>query len=345
MKAQFLIPSSSLLFIAALLQSCAINSTLIDSKQVTVTHEHRVKLPAAMYTPGASNLPMFEKKGEASLSVSMTNSGKNTNNDSNPEGDPNKVRGGVTHQNISKTRTYSMSGGYALTDKIGLTASFTTGKDREEYHPYIESWNLTQDVYNTDYWFGIPITWDHWVQGSWQSTDQVQTINDYQKLRKTIVRSYQYYDGEVAVGKYQRKNNLKTGFYAGLGLAQNQYEGHLARYGNGDVYGRQEASFFKLFLLPSVAYSSGWMELGAACKGSFMRYNLKSIETSTRQYDAASNDLFFVEPSVFLRIGPKAFRVHVEHKWLNSLGKSPFPTNSSFTSIGVISIVNTKNNR
>ncbi len=345
MKAQFLISACSFFAATLLLQSCAVNSTLIDSKQVTVTHEHRVNLPAAMYTPGAANLPMFEKKGDASLAVSMTDSGKNTNNDSNPEGDPNKVKGGTTFQTISKTQTYSVNAGYALRDDLGLIANFTVGKDRAEYHPYIESWNLTQDVYSTEYWFGIPITWNHWIQGSWHAINKVETINDYQKLRKTIVHSYQYYDGEVAIGKYRRKNNLKTGFYGGMGLAQNQFEGHLTRTGNAEAYGKHEASFFKLFLLPSAAYSSGWVELGVAAKGSFLRYNLKSAEAFSRQYDALSQNLYFVEPSVFLRIGPKACRIHVEHKWLSSLGKSPFPTNGSFTSVGVISMLNVKKSR
>ncbi len=51
MKAQFLISACSFFEATLLLQSCAVNSTLIDSKQVTVTHEHRVTLPAAMCLP------------------------------------------------------------------------------------------------------------------------------------------------------------------------------------------------------------------------------------------------------------------------------------------------------
>ena len=339
MKAQSLLPISALFSVILLFQSCAINSTLIDTQQITVTHEHRVELPAAMYTPGTSNLPMFEKKGDVSLAVSMTNSGKNTNNDSNPEGDPTKVSGKTTHQTISKTRTYTVNAGYALTDEIGLTASFTTGKDREEYRPYIESWNLTQDVYSTEYWVGFPLTWDNWVQGSWQSNNQIQTINDYQKVSKNIVRSYKYYDGELAIGKYKKHNNLKTGMYGGLGFAKNEFKGHLTRNYHRDIYSQHDASFFKLFVLPSAAYSQGWIELGAAVKGSFLRYNLKSMENNDRQYSAEVKNIFFVEPTVFLRIGPKAFRVQVEQKWLKGLGKSPFSTNNSFTSVGVISML------
>ncbi len=342
MKAQLFLPVSLLFSAILLFQSCAYNSTLIDSKQVTVTHEHRVDLPAAMYTPGASNIPMFEKKGDVSLAVSGTNSGKNTNNDSNPEGDPTKVSGETTHQNISKTRTYSVNAGYALTNSIGLTASFTTGNDQEEYRPYIESWNLTQDVYSTTYWLGFPVSWDEWVGGSWSATHQVQIINDYQKVSKNIIRSYKYYDGELAIGKYKKHNNLKTGMYGGLGYAQNQYKGHLERNHYSDVYSQHDASFFKLFVLPSAAYSHGWVELGAAFKASFLRYNLKSMENNDRQYSAEAKNMFFVEPSVFLRFGPKAFRIHVERKWMNSLGKSSFPTNKSYTSVGFISMLNTK---
>ena len=342
MKARFFFPVSALFLAALFFQSCAINSTLINSQQVTVTHEHQVDLPAAMYSPGASNTPMFEKKGDISLSVNMTDSGKNTNDDSNPEGNPAKVTEGTTHQNISKAKTFTVNGGYALTDKIGLTGSFTTGKTKEEYRPYIESWNLTKETYSTEYWVGIPVWWDTWIGGTWYSTENVQAINDYQKVSKTLTRSYKYYDGELAIGKYTHKNKFKTGLYGGLGFAQNQYDGHLNRGASTNVYGHHEASFFKVFVLPSVAFRAGWLELGAAIKGSFLNYNLKSTVTADRKYAAASDNLFFVEPSLFIRFGPRAFRVNVEQKWLNALGKSPFSTNKAFTSIGVISTLNLK---
>ena len=342
MKTQFIIPTIALFSAATFLQSCGISSTLIESKQVTVTHEHRVNLPASMYTPGASNLPMFEKKGDVSLSIDMTNSGKNTNGDTNPSEDPYNVTAGNSNQNISKTKTYTVNAGYAITNNIGLTASFTTGKAKESYRPYIESWNMTQQVYSNTYWAGIPLTWDTWLNGSWQSTDQIQTINDYQKVSKNLARSYRYSDGEVAIGKYTCNNKVKTGLYGGLGIAQNTYQGHLNRGNSENVYGQHEASLFKVFVLPSVAFRKGWLELGAAIKGSYIRYNLKGTESNSQYYAAEVEDLLYVEPSLFLRFGPRAFRVNVEQKWLNSLGNSAFPTNSSFTSVGVISMLNTE---
>jgi hypothetical protein len=342
MKAGLLIPITALSALALSLQSCTVGATLVDSQQVTITHEHRVHLPAAMYSPGSNNTPMFEKKGELSLAIDMTNSGENSNDDSNPEGDPMHIKDGITHQDISKTRTFSVNAGYALSDKIGLTASISTGKNKEEYRPYIESWNLTQEIYNYEYWAGIPLDWDTWIEGTWYDTEQIQTINDYQKVSKNLSRSYQYFDSELAIGKYSNKNKIKTGLYAGLGYAQNQADGHMDRSDITDAYGHHEASFFKMFVLPSAAFRKGWIEIGGALKGSYLHYNLKSTEVADRAYKSDSDNLFFVEPSMFLRIGPRAFRINLEQKWLACLGKSPFPSNNSFTSIGIVSTLNVK---
>jgi hypothetical protein len=342
MKIQLLIPVSGCFALAFLLQSCAVSSTLVDSREITITHEHRVNLPAALYSPGTSNTPMFEQKGDLSLSVNMTKSGENTNDDSNPNGDPKNITEGITHQDISKAKTFTVNAGYALSDDIGLTANFTTGSRRDEYYAYIESWNLTQDIYNYEYWAGIPLTWEHWIGGTWYSTETIQAINDYQKVGKKLTRSYRYFDGEVAVGKYAHKNKIKTGLYGGLGFAQNQTEGHMDRGTMKDAYGRHNASFFKVFVLPSAAFRAGWFELGAALKGSYMHYKLRESSFGDRSYAADAENLFFVEPSLFFRFGPHAFRINVEQKWLSSLGKSPFPVNNAFTSVGVISMLNTK---
>lgn len=334
------------LFATALsLQNCTVGATLVSSQQVTVTHEHRVHLPASMYSPGSNNTPMLEKKGDITLAVDMTDSGNNTNNDSNPEGIVTNITEGITHQNISETKTFSINGGYALTDKIGLTASISTGRNKEEYRPYIESWNLTKEIYTYEYWAGIPLGWDEWIGGTWYSTEQIQTINDYQKVSKSLTSSYRYFDSELAIGKYTNKNKVKTGLYGGLGFAQNQREGHLNRGFIPEAYGRHEASIFKMFVLPSAAFRSGWIEFGASMKGSFLHYNLKSSAFGDRQYAAESENLFFMEPAMFLRIGPRAFRVNLEQKWLSGFGKTPFPINKSFTSVGIVSMLNVKNLR
>ena len=345
MKAELLIPTIALFATTLSLQSCAISATHVSTQQVTVTHEHRVNLPAAMYSPGSNNTPMLEKKGDLALSVDMTNSGHNSNNDSNPEGIPNKITEGTTNQNISKTQTFSVNTAYAITDKIAIMASISTGKNKESYRPYIESWNLTKDIYTFEYWAGIPLSWDEWIQGTWYSTEQIQTINDYQKVSKNLTRSYKYFDSELAVGKYTYKNKIKTGLYGGLGFAQNQFDGHLDRGSIPAVYGHHDASLFKIFILPSAAYRTGWFEFGAAMKGSFMRYHLKSARIGDKAYDNEVENLAFVEPSMFLRIGPRAFRLNFEQKFLACLGKSPFPTNNSLSSVGIVSTLNVKDLR
>lgn len=333
MKPTFFAPAVTLLFAAITLQSCITGASLVKSTNYSVTHEHRVDLPASMYSPGVSQTPMFDKKGEIAISAHMTNSGENENNDPNPTADPAKIKDGLTRQNISKVRTFSFGGGYALTDKIGLLLNFNVGKGADEHNPYIESWNLTEDLYTYEYWAGIPLGWNEWIGGTWYASDEITTLNDYQRIGKTLQRSYQYFDVEAAVGKYMSRDWLRTGFYGGLGIARNQYQGHLTRDNIRETYGQHDATFLKVFILPSVAVHKDWFELGASMKSSYLGYNLHATEV----YGAAKESLIFVEPALFLRVGPRYLQLSVEQKWLGSLGDAPFKTNKAFTSVGVLS--------
>lgn len=324
------------------LQGCAVDSKLVNSQQQTVTHEHRVHLPAALYTAGSSNPPLFEKKGELMLAVDYTHSGENTNYDKNKGGNQANVVDGITHQTSSSTQTYSAKGAYALTDGIGIMGNVTLGSKNEMYTPYIESWNIQKETYQNEYWAWLPVPWDAWNGVSWTQIDEFQTVNNYDKISKNIARSYRYVDTELGVGKFSHKNKWKTEIYGGLGFAQNKYTGHLDRNNRLEVYASHEASLYKVFAQPAGAYSSGWFEAGAALKASYVNYNLKSGSGSGNEnLGKETGSQFFAEPSVFMRIGPRACRLSIEHKWLATIGKSRFPVNSSFLSFGIVSILNT----
>ena len=342
MKNNLLCLPAGLLLTALFLQGCNANSKLLDSHQQVVTHEHRVHLPAAMYAPGSSNTPFFEKQGELQLAVDYTQSGKNTNDDSNNGGSQSHVVDGISHQTSTRAQTYTARGGYALTDRIGIIGNLTLGSKHEDYTPYIESWNIQQSTYSSEYWAWLPVPWDVWNGVSWNQTDHIETINDYDKITKNIHRSYRYLDAELGAGRFSRHDNWKTEVYGGLGFAQNKYEGHLDRKEARAAYGRHSSNFYKIFAQPAIAYSSGWFEAGAALKGSFVHYDLKETAAAGGQnLPGEHGNQFFIEPSLLLRIGPRACRLSIEQKWLTILGKSRFPVNSSFLSVGIISILNT----
>ena len=338
MKINLLLSHCGLLLAALSLQNCAVDSKLIKTEHKTVIHEHRVHLPAAMYTAGSSNVPLFDKQGDLLLAVDFANSGDNTNDDKNRGGNSTNVIDGITHQSASSTKTFSLKGGYALTDRIGIIGSVTTGGHEATYKPYIESWNIQKSTYDNEYWLWLPLPWDVWNGYSWSQVDEITTINGYEKMSKELTRRYRYFDAELGVGKFSKKKKWKTEIYGGLGLAKNTFDGHLDR--GTEVYGRHEATFYKAFVQPAAAFSSNWFEAGAAFKGSFMHYQLDATEINERRFESENTNLLFVEPSLFMRFGPRAFRVTLEQKWLACLGDSPFPLNKSYLSLGLVSMLN-----
>ena len=335
---QSLTLSLAVLFLYCLgLQSCAVGAELVSSTNYSITHEHRVDLPATLYAPGGEQMPMFERRGEKMLAISRTKSGKNEDNDPNPDADPSQLREGLTRQKIAQERTFSIAGGYALTDRLGLTARLQAGQSSATYRPYIESWNLTENVYNYEYWAGIPLGWDQWQGGTWYSTDKVLITNDYQRIGKTIHRSYRYVDGEAALGRYVSKNEIRAGLYGGLGFADSRFQGHLEREYEPEVYGQHHASLFKVFALPAASFHRGWLEIGASLRTTFLHYNLNGADLNGRRYAAEQKNLVVTEPAFFLRLGPRYCQLYAEQKFLVPLSEMPFPTNRTFGSVGVMS--------
>ncbi|MBL7826717.1 MAG: hypothetical protein JNJ57_08810 [Saprospiraceae bacterium] len=337
MKPTFFFSACTLLTLVISLQSCVVGADLVKSTNYTVTHEHRVNLPANVYSPAASQLPMFDKKGEKSIAFSMTNSGENDDNDPNPNADPNNIKEGITTQDITQVRTFSLGGGYALTDQLAVIGNVQAGKGSGSYKPYIESWNLTEDLYSYEYWAGIPLGWDEYIGGTWYSNEKFTTLNEYQRIGKTLNHSYRYFEAEAGVGRYHSQDWVRAGFYGGLGYANNQFQGHLKRNGANQVYGEHKASLFKMYVLPAVSAHKGWIECGASMKTNFMLYKLNAGTYADQQFGAEKHPVVMLEPAMFLRIGPRYFQVQLESKYLGSVGKAPFPTNKIFTSVGVLS--------
>ncbi|NUO00681.1 MAG: hypothetical protein HUU01_08695 [Saprospiraceae bacterium] len=338
---------SLLAIIAAIgLQNC-VSPRLVSTEQISVTHEHRVHLPPKMYSPGSSNAMLFEKQGDLTIGVEMTKSGENKNEDPNARVSGINIVDGVTNEYIHKVKTFSLNGGYALTDNVGLTGKLTATSKEATYHPYIESWNIDRNTYNDNYWIWFPTPWNGWEDHiGWSEIRESEVVTGYEKISKDAKHSYRYFDAEFGIGKFVRQGRLKTEYYGGLGLTSNKTAGHLQRKGgNSPVYGNQHANLARVFVQPAIAYSDIWFEMGAALKGSFLHYSLKETTIADQNFSSEKHLNVMLEPSVFMRVGPPQFRINLEYKWLKSIGELPFPTNTVFFSVGALSTINTRKKR
>ncbi len=326
--------------LSILITSCGVSSLTSTTRVENIVHEHKVEAPVHLYQP-TSAAPLFlDNAGDLSISVDFNKSGENTNNDPNLKNDLNIRSSSKSRQKINEVQMFSMNTAYAITNDISVYGRIAYGKDSETYQPYVETWDLVTNHYNTDYyvWLPLPIVF----AGGGHSSEFME---NYRRYDYELTRSYENLHTEIGVAKTISRGILRAQFSGGIGYAINNFEGHLTRGKDREVYGAHRAQWFNVHAQPSMGVKLEYFEAGMFLKNTLVNSRVNATDIKDRQFAEFSETVIFLEPGFFLKAGPEYCRFSMEYRYLAPLGNPEMKFNPGIFSIGINSTLNIKKNK
>lgn len=148
---------------------------------------------------------------------------------------------------------------------------------------------------------------------------------------------HKFHYGEFAIGYFENPSkNLVVEGYFGAGLGNSASSDYLVFDHDNMIYG--EGSFYKLFLQGDVGVKGKFAEAGVALRTAYVNfenYEYKHFDLTETQ------DAFFMEPSVFLRLGGPMFKFQAQVGGATKLSRKIFVMYDPFiVSFGVILRIN-----